>query len=187
MTSQLQHEHAFLQAIKKTPDNDGLRLIFADWLEENGQPERAELIRLQMKIARLSEFAPRKAALKRRQDKLLGQYGEGWLGRWVGMGSFEYGLIHLRPQNPGQLQERLAEKGAEADLRWVERLELSGEWQQIQPLLSGPWLRHLASLDLSYNGIGDAGAAALAASAQLGSLTSLDLSYNGIGAEGAAA
>jgi uncharacterized protein (TIGR02996 family) len=41
-------ERDFLRAIKARPDDDLLRRVFADWLEENGQPERAELIRLQL-------------------------------------------------------------------------------------------------------------------------------------------
>lgn len=38
-------EDAFLQAMQKTPEDASLRLVFADWLEERGDP-RAELIRL---------------------------------------------------------------------------------------------------------------------------------------------
>jgi len=34
-----------LQAILDEPGDDGLRLIYADWLEDNGRPERAEFIR----------------------------------------------------------------------------------------------------------------------------------------------
>ena len=37
----------FLAAIKSHLDDDTPRVVFADWLEENGDPERAEFIRLQ--------------------------------------------------------------------------------------------------------------------------------------------
>lgn len=40
-------EPALLAAIRAHPDEDTPRLIYADWLDENGQPERAEFIRLQ--------------------------------------------------------------------------------------------------------------------------------------------
>ncbi len=40
-------EAALLAAILAHPDEDTPRLMFADWLEENGQPERAEFIRIQ--------------------------------------------------------------------------------------------------------------------------------------------
>jgi uncharacterized protein (TIGR02996 family) len=40
-------ESALLAAILAHPDEDTPRLMYADWLQENGQPERAEFIRLQ--------------------------------------------------------------------------------------------------------------------------------------------
>lgn len=43
---------AFLAAIIERPDDDLPRLIAADWLDENGQPDRAEFIRLQCELAR---------------------------------------------------------------------------------------------------------------------------------------
>lgn len=45
-------EQAFLQVIGENPADDTPRLIFADWLEEHGQPERAEFIRIQCQLAR---------------------------------------------------------------------------------------------------------------------------------------
>ena len=47
--------HAFLRAIKDNPDDDTPRLVYADWLEEHGEPERAELIRVQIELPRLWE------------------------------------------------------------------------------------------------------------------------------------
>ena len=45
-------QHAgFLRAILDDPDDDGVRLVYADWLDEHGQPERAEFIRVQCELA----------------------------------------------------------------------------------------------------------------------------------------
>src|SRR5262245_25219775 len=44
-------ESAFLAAVIANPDDDAPRLIYADWLDENGDSERAELIRLQCQLA----------------------------------------------------------------------------------------------------------------------------------------
>ena len=44
---------ALLADIIAHPEDDGLRLIYADWLEENGQEERAEFVRAQCRIAAL--------------------------------------------------------------------------------------------------------------------------------------
>jgi uncharacterized protein (TIGR02996 family) len=43
-------DEAFLQALLQTPDDDTPRLIYADWLEEQGDP-RGEFIRLQCALA----------------------------------------------------------------------------------------------------------------------------------------
>lgn len=41
----------FLSAILAQPDDDGPRLVYCDWLEEQGESDRAEFIRLQIKMA----------------------------------------------------------------------------------------------------------------------------------------
>lgn len=46
-------EAAFLVDIVTHPEEDAPRLIFADWLDENGDPDRAEFIRVQCEMARL--------------------------------------------------------------------------------------------------------------------------------------
>jgi uncharacterized protein (TIGR02996 family) len=38
----------FLRAICESPEDDTVRLVYADWLDENGDPDRAEFIRLQV-------------------------------------------------------------------------------------------------------------------------------------------
>src|SRR5262245_19778622 len=43
---------AFLAAIHEAPNDDAPRLVFADWLDENGHPERAEFIRVQVEMKR---------------------------------------------------------------------------------------------------------------------------------------
>ncbi len=46
-------EHpGFLQDILEHPDDDVPRLIYSDWLEENGQEDRAEFIRVQVELWR---------------------------------------------------------------------------------------------------------------------------------------
>jgi uncharacterized protein (TIGR02996 family) len=52
-------EAAFGQAIEANPDDEGLRLIFADWLEEQGDP-RADIIRTRCdQIRRIKVKLPR--------------------------------------------------------------------------------------------------------------------------------
>jgi uncharacterized protein (TIGR02996 family) len=44
---------ALLNAILAAPDDDAPRLIYADWLDEHGEAERAEFIRVQCELARI--------------------------------------------------------------------------------------------------------------------------------------
>jgi uncharacterized protein (TIGR02996 family) len=55
----MKEQDALLAAVLDAPDDDAPRLVYADWLEEHGQPERAEFIRAQVERARLPEDAPR--------------------------------------------------------------------------------------------------------------------------------
>ena len=48
----LNEEAAFLKAIALQPGDDNVRLVYADWLTENGDPDRGELIRLQCSLER---------------------------------------------------------------------------------------------------------------------------------------
>jgi uncharacterized protein (TIGR02996 family) len=49
---------SFIAAIAAAPDDDLPRLVFADWLDEHGDPARAEFIRLQVAAAREAEQFP---------------------------------------------------------------------------------------------------------------------------------
>src|SRR5258707_14740600 len=71
---------AFLQAIVATPDDVATRLIYADWLEENGDPERAEFIRVQCQLSELAPGDARQSELEIREADLLARHEERWLG-----------------------------------------------------------------------------------------------------------
>jgi uncharacterized protein (TIGR02996 family) len=49
---------AFLDAIFDRPDDDTPRLVYADWLDEHGQPNYAQFIRLQCAAAREKFWSP---------------------------------------------------------------------------------------------------------------------------------
>jgi uncharacterized protein (TIGR02996 family) len=67
----------FLKTILDDPGADSPRLVYADWLEEHGDP-RAEFIRVQCELARLPEDAPRRDLLGDRRDQLLRAHRETW-------------------------------------------------------------------------------------------------------------
>ena len=43
-------EQALLSTIVADPDNDRPRMVYADWLEEHGEPDRAELVGLLVRL-----------------------------------------------------------------------------------------------------------------------------------------
>jgi uncharacterized protein (TIGR02996 family) len=63
-------EQAFLQAILERPSADDSWLVLADWLEENGNGPRAELVRLQITLRREARPRARTAGEKRVQQLL---------------------------------------------------------------------------------------------------------------------
>src|SRR5262249_19642480 len=75
-------DHAsLLGAVLAQPDDDAVRLVYADFLEENGQAHRAEFIRLQCEIAEQMRTGPvsernRKA---KRAWELERFHGSDWL------------------------------------------------------------------------------------------------------------
>ena len=46
----MNEREALLKAVCENPDDDTPRLVFADWLQENGEEERAEFIRVQIEV-----------------------------------------------------------------------------------------------------------------------------------------
>ena len=71
-------ELPFLDAIRPQPEDDTVRLIFADWLDEHGQQARAEFIRLQCRLADTDEFAPDRPDMLDREWELLTVYRKRW-------------------------------------------------------------------------------------------------------------
>jgi uncharacterized protein (TIGR02996 family) len=87
-----------LDAIRTRPEDDTARLVYADWLEEQGDAARAELVRVQVSRARLSAWDPERVRLQLRERALLAEHGERWRSelpelKGVTWGSFRRGLI----------------------------------------------------------------------------------------------
>jgi uncharacterized protein (TIGR02996 family) len=72
---------ALLQAILAEPEDEAARLVYADWLDENGGPAeqaRAEFIRVQCELARLPEGDPRGKELRAREKALWTANRDPW-------------------------------------------------------------------------------------------------------------
>jgi uncharacterized protein (TIGR02996 family) len=68
------------QAILATPEDDAPRLVYADWLDEHGQPERGEFIRVQCAMARIPAHTARWRPLHDRAVRLERDWREDWTG-----------------------------------------------------------------------------------------------------------
>src|SRR5262245_21920719 len=64
-------ERGLLADVIGAPDDDAPRLVYADWLDEHGQAERAELIRVQCELACAEPWTPRRRELSARAKALL--------------------------------------------------------------------------------------------------------------------
>jgi uncharacterized protein (TIGR02996 family) len=73
------HDDAFLQAILESPDDDTPRLVYADYLDEHGDSDRAEFIRIQVALASLPPDDRRRKQLGDRERQLLAGNWEKWL------------------------------------------------------------------------------------------------------------
>lgn len=76
-------ERAFLDAICTQPDDDTARLVYADWLAENGQPDRGEFIRAEIELANTPPNTEaderRRRVLLDRRAQLLKRHKAVWL------------------------------------------------------------------------------------------------------------
>src|SRR5436190_18493696 len=74
----MDQRQAFLSDICEHPDDDAPRLVFADWLSDHGEADRAEFIRVQIELAKLAEDDPRRPALSRREEELWEAHEDRW-------------------------------------------------------------------------------------------------------------
>ncbi len=87
---------ALHRAICANPDEDTPRLVYADWLQENGEAERAAFVRAQIEVARAEPFSPQARAAAAKADELLKKNRKEWgepVRYWVEDYRFERGFI----------------------------------------------------------------------------------------------
>jgi uncharacterized protein (TIGR02996 family) len=173
-------EAALLRAIQEAPDDDAPRLIYADWLEERGDAERAEFIRVQCALARMDEYDDRRPALEARERELWTAHGKAWsapLRPFSRKFDFRRGF----PDEvlvPAKAFLDHAEKVFSAAPVFSVRLRSAKE--HVEALAGCRWLERLSSFSLYYNQIGAKRAAVFFASPHLHRLIALDLRNNDI-------
>jgi uncharacterized protein (TIGR02996 family) len=90
---------ALLAAVLAEPDDDLPRLVYADWLDENGRPERAEFVRVQVELARFPDryFVPWTFPVVRTREEAQREAREytGWTARVDELRAREQTLLAL--------------------------------------------------------------------------------------------
>jgi len=185
---------ALLADVKEHPDEDGLRLILADWLEEFGDPAdqaRAELIRCQVAHERLPPDDPEKAAAGRRARWLQQDHGPKWLGplgQWLSAWSFRRGLLSVTLAAALLRGQGLSLLAASETWAWVDEVYLlEARDADVSRASECKLLDAVTSLGFRRSELGPAGLAALADSPLASRLRGLDLSGCTVGDRGAAA
>jgi uncharacterized protein (TIGR02996 family) len=181
-------QEAFWQAIREAPEDDAPRLVYADWLDEQGVADlsaRAEFIRLQCELERLPEDAKeRQAELKQREEVLWKKYRKAWLAP---LRPFSH-KIEFRRGFPDQVLvhgKTFVEHAEEVmSAAPVFSIRLRNSKEQITELAQCSALTRLVSLSLYWNHIGLRRAKVFFESPHLHQLRELDLNDNQIQPEG---
>jgi uncharacterized protein (TIGR02996 family) len=119
---------AFLRAIAEEPLEDAHRLVFADWLEEHGHPERARFIRLQCEHERLPDHPLARRRSNDQITELFKEHGKEWTAglpsregvTWNEVGNFRRGLLEDLEITASMSLEDCAELFQHADLRGLQ-------------------------------------------------------------------
>jgi uncharacterized protein (TIGR02996 family) len=175
---------AFLQAIIAAPDDDLPRLVFADWLEEQGESVRAEFIRIQCKYAEIERASRQSGVPKADPDNLWGRMRRilaghereflGSIHRYAKGWTFRRGFLEATSIGVNRLLAHADEIFGQAPIR---ELTVNGGSKMLPRLLALPYLSRLRVLNLKNNTIDDARAKFLAQSSNLDQLTRLNLCY----------
>jgi uncharacterized protein (TIGR02996 family) len=193
---------ALLRAVCENPADDTPRLVYADWLQENGQPERAEYIRFECEFPDWTLSHPRARELVTR-SRVFDPFMAQWEAELPQLGGvqwstlFSRGFIHIVTLRSTKtfvecadvvfgacpvdsLQVRQVTDRTVSRLlgsRYLTRLRqivISGRYglHTVRRIAASPSFAGLDSLCL-WSGCTDEGAEALAASTNLGKLRCL--------------
>jgi uncharacterized protein (TIGR02996 family) len=154
--------YALLAACKDAPEDDAVRLILADWLEENGDEparDRAEFLRLECEYRHLPYLDAREAGLLTRMYRLAIKNERAWLAPILerlspAEAQLRGGFVGVDP-HPKQIRKGLPD-GADPVFSWLAGLTLRGwdlDRRAQHAVLTDPRLAtfaHLYIADLSW-------------------------------------
>jgi uncharacterized protein (TIGR02996 family) len=180
----MDYEHPFVEQVRAHPHDDAPRLIYADYLEEAGDPQ-GELIRVQVALSHLAPGEPARRELELRESELLEEYADQWLAPLQELGvegvsarSFQRGLIErVRMQASAFLIN-----GADICRRApaLTTIELRSCSAHMRSLASQPLPQQISELDFSSNQLGTAELESLSWATWVNQIAGLSLGFNAL-------
>lgn len=178
-----------LRAVCDAPDDDGPRLVFADWLEANGQEYEARLIRRQCDLAKLDEYDPAwRFAWNRERDWIsarLSKIDKPALPpglKWPPFAHRRGFLWRLDCDAPRTLAEEMPRLVRRAP---IQSVGISARCEtEMAAIANAPWFSQISTLEMTLGECGRQAISALASSNSASSLRTLSFRHAGIGREG---
>jgi uncharacterized protein (TIGR02996 family) len=179
-------EEGLLHDVCSNPDDMAPRLVYADWLEEQGDPKslaRAEFIRVQVELAGGPD-EKRAKVLRRREEELLAEWGKAWakpVRKFFSKLTFRRGFVERATLKALTFVEHAPTFLSLTPLRHAK---LRDPKDHVDRLTACPHLERLDSLSLNFGQLGMARTRAFMTSPHLGKLSALDLGNNNMAANG---
>jgi uncharacterized protein (TIGR02996 family) len=182
------NRRALLQGILDAPEDDAPRLVFADWLDDNGEPDRAEFIRAQIQSVPPAGDDPICEGLRMRAAQLLARHFAEWVREVPGWARHEAKFVRGFVRDVVCTAASFARRGARLfENAPVQGIRLTKYAGLIAQVTSAPHTRLVTAVTLTAeryeNRLSQEDVAALSESAWAATLESLDLSLNWLGRE----
>jgi uncharacterized protein (TIGR02996 family) len=173
-------ESAFIERIREDHLDDLPRLIYADWLDERGEHDRADFIRVQCALEELDERDASGDKLREYECSLLEKNGRVWatgIGELVEGYSFRRGMIEAATVKPGQFLAI----GEDGFRRFpIRRFRFIDMGVDVAKIFRSPLVRHISELDFSQCTLDQISCVSIAKSKYLRNLHLLDLGFTAI-------
>lgn len=175
-------DDGFLRAILARPDDNLPRLVYADYLDERGDP-RGEFIRVQIALSQ-NNLDPE---LKQRERDLFTEYGERWLGPlsdFVSVATFRRGFVE---EVVVVADQYLRNEARLFSTEPVRRIKFRGIFGQERALAHSTGLTRLVGIDFGYNELDAGQLLPLINSSEIARVQDLTIAGNLVGDRGALA
>jgi len=178
-------EAGFIQALRDDPSDDETRLIYADWLDERGDP-RGEFFRVQVRLADGVADLDERRRLHQRSRDLLAAHEARWLGPLAKLCEsvwWRRGQPVVTLSARTVLQASLARRAAQLfEQAVVAEARVVNAPQNIRPnLVESPVFQHLPHLVLDGLDLDDYHLARLVQNPHFRGFRSLSLAGNNLG------